>query len=232
MNIKVFHYMYQKESNEQILNVLLISNGGKSHYIYLKDFNRLMYSEVKTKNVHKKHFCLSCLQNFTTKEILNSHRERCLLFNETQAVKCETGISKFKNYVKQIPIPFKIYADTEFLLKRIKIEKGKYTKLYQKLIPNSVGAKLVCIDNRFTLSTKFFIGENCINKSIKWIFRQQKQIIEIITNHFNKKLKMTIEDEKNYHDSQDCWICNEKLDDKKVRHDCHIMGKYRGAAHN
>ena len=75
MNIKVFHYMYQKESNEQILNALLISNGGKSHYIYLKDFNRLMYSEVKTKNVHKKHFCMSCLQNFTTKEILNSHRK-------------------------------------------------------------------------------------------------------------------------------------------------------------
>ena len=172
---------------------------------------------------------MSCLQNFTTKEILNSHRERSLLLNETQAVKCETGIIKFKNYVKQRPIPFKIYADTECLLKRIKIEEGKYTKLYQKLIPNSVGAKLICIDNRFTLPTKIFIGKNCINKSI---FRQQKQIIEIITNHSNKKLKMTIEDEKNYQDSQDCQICNEKLDDKKVRHHCHITGKYRGAAHS
>ena len=26
---------------------------------------------------------------------------------------------------------------------------------------------------------------------------------------------MTIEDENNYQNSQDCWICNEKLDDKK-----------------
>ena len=41
---------------------------------------------------------MSCLQNFTTKEILNSHRERCLSKNETQAVKYETGIIKFKNY--------------------------------------------------------------------------------------------------------------------------------------
>ena len=43
---------------------------------------------------------------------------------------------------------------------------------------------------------------------------------------------MTAEDEKNYQDSQDCWICNEKLDETKVRYHCHIAGKYRGAAHN
>ena len=50
---------------------------------------------------------------FSSREILNNHRERCLLINDTQAVKYETGIVKFKNYEKQIPIPFKIYADTE-----------------------------------------------------------------------------------------------------------------------
>ena len=115
---------------------------------------------------------MSCLQNFTTKEILNSHRERCLLINDTQAVKYETGIIKFKNYEKQIPIPFKIYADTECLLKRIDISVGKYTKLYQEHIPNSICAKLVCIDNRFTLPTIIFEGNICINKFIKWIFEQ------------------------------------------------------------
>ena len=66
-----------------------------------------MYSEVKTKDAYKKYFCMSCLQNLTTKEILNNHKERCLLNNETQAVKYETGIIKFKSYEKQIPIPFK-----------------------------------------------------------------------------------------------------------------------------
>ena len=113
---------------------------------------------------------MSYLQNFTTKEILNSHRERCLLINETQAVKYETGIIKFKNYEKQIPIPFKIIADSECPLKRMNISKGGYTKLYQKHIPNSIGAKLVCIDNRFTLPTKIFTGSNSIKEFIKWVF--------------------------------------------------------------
>ena len=213
---RVFPLYVSKKFNEQVLNVLLIKNeNNESHYVLIKDFNRLMYSQIKTKNVHKKHFCMSCLQNFTTKEILNNHRERCLLINDTQAVKYETGIIKFKNYEKQIPIPFKIYADTECLLKRINIQEGRYTKLYQKHIPNSIGGKLVCIDNRFTLPTKTFTGNNCVNNFIKWIFEQQKQINEIITNHFNKKLKMTIEDENNYQNSKDSWICNEKLDKSK-----------------
>ena len=170
----------------------------KSHNVFIKDFNRLMCSEVKTQNQHKKHFCMSCLQNFTTKEISNNHRERYLLINDTQAIKYETGIIKFNNYEKQIPIPFKIYADTECLLKRINISEGKYTKFYQKHIPNSIGAKLVCIDDRFTLPTNIFEGKNFINNFIKWIFKQQQRINQIINNHFDKKLKMTIEDENNY----------------------------------
>ena len=86
-----------------------------------------MYSEVKTINQHKKNFCMSCLQNFTTKEILNKPRERCSLINDTQAVRYETGEIKFENNEKQIPIPFKIYADTECLLKRINTDEGKCT---------------------------------------------------------------------------------------------------------
>ena len=177
INVNVFGYKNRvfplyvskksNESNEQALTVLLISNEEKSHYVFIKDFNRLMYSEIKTKNQHKKHFCMSCLQNFTTKEILNNHRERCLLINDTQAVKYETEIIKFKNFDKQIPIPFKIYADSECLLKRININKGGYTKLYQKHIPNSIGAKLVCIDNKFTLPTKIFTGSNSIKEFIE-----------------------------------------------------------------
>ena len=47
---KVFLLYVSKKSNEQELNVLLISNEEKSHYVFIKDFNRLMYSEVKKKS--------------------------------------------------------------------------------------------------------------------------------------------------------------------------------------
>ena len=35
-------------------NLLLTSNGFTSHYVYIKDFNRLMFN--KTKNKNKKYF--------------------------------------------------------------------------------------------------------------------------------------------------------------------------------
>ena len=71
-----------------------------------------MYPQIKTKNVHKKHFCMSCLQNFTNKEMLNNHRKRCLLIQDTQAVKHQTGTRKLKKFNKKIPTPFKVYADS------------------------------------------------------------------------------------------------------------------------
>ena len=44
---KVFPLYVSKKSNEQVLKVLLISNEEKSHYVFIKDFNRLMYSKTK-----------------------------------------------------------------------------------------------------------------------------------------------------------------------------------------
>ena len=96
---RVFPLYVSKKPNEQALNVLLISNEEKSHYVFIKDFNRLMHS--KTEHKEKKHFCMSCLQNCTTKEILNSPRERCLLINDTQALKYETGTIKFKTLINK-----------------------------------------------------------------------------------------------------------------------------------
>ena len=49
---------------------------------------------------------MSCLQNFSTKEILNNHRKQSLLINGYQAVHYKSGIIKFTNYNKQIPILF------------------------------------------------------------------------------------------------------------------------------
>ena len=166
---------------------------------------------------------MSCLQNFTTKEILNNHRKRCLLINETQAVKYETETIKFKNCINQEPSPFTVYADIECSLKRVNINKGVYTKLYQKHVPNSIGAKLVCIDNKFTLPTKVFTGSNSIKEFIEWIFEQHKYWNKIINEKFNREFKMSLEDEDNYKNSQDCCICNQKIKEKdQVRYNCYL----------
>ena len=45
---------------------------------------------------------------------------------------------------------------------------------YQEHYPNSIGAKLVCIDNRFTLPSIIFKGKDCIDKFIRRVLDKQK----------------------------------------------------------
>ena len=75
-----------------------------NHYLYIKGFNRLMFS--KTKNKNKKYFCKSCLQCFSSENILLDHGKDCLLINGGQNIKLEKRFIEFKNFNIQIPVPF------------------------------------------------------------------------------------------------------------------------------
>ena len=118
---KVYPLHISKKSYHLTLNLLLITNKDKFHYVFIKDFNRLMLSRTKHKD--KKRHCMPCLQTFNIEEILSNHKKQCVLINGCQAVNYQLGIIKFTNFNKQIPIPFKIYADTECFLKRTKLKE-------------------------------------------------------------------------------------------------------------
>ena len=52
----------------------------------------------KTKNKNKKWFCKSCLQCFSSKNVLIKHNEDFLSINGARSVNVEEGIIKFENY--------------------------------------------------------------------------------------------------------------------------------------
>ena len=70
----------------------------------ISDFDRSMFH--KTKNKNKKYLCKSCLQCFSSKNMLTEHKKVCLSINGAQSVTLKKGTIEFKNYFKQIPIPF------------------------------------------------------------------------------------------------------------------------------
>ena len=121
----------------------------------------------KTKNKNKKCFCRCFLQCFSSEEVLIEHRTDCLVINGKQGVKLKSGTIKFKNYFKQLPVPFKIYADFECILKKVEsdiIERdsnSSYTKKYQDHIPCSFPYKVVCIDNTFSKKVVLYRGKKC-----------------------------------------------------------------------
>ena len=89
-----------------------------------------------------------CLQCFSIENVFIKHKEDCLSINGKQSIKVEKGIIKFENYSKQIPVPFKIYADFECNLRGVESYEGSYTKnikitllvvLLTKLFPLMIG---------------------------------------------------------------------------------------------
>ena len=61
------------------MDFLLLIDENKSHYVYIKDFDRLMFYKAKNKN--KKYFNKSWLQCFSSKNVLAEHKEDCLSIN-------------------------------------------------------------------------------------------------------------------------------------------------------
>ena len=84
------------------------------HYVYIKDFGRLMYNFTKHKG--KKHFCMHCLQCFYSNESLAKHKVNCIVINGVQGIELpekyidKNGIERtpcvyFKNHHKGLPVP-------------------------------------------------------------------------------------------------------------------------------
>ena len=230
-NKLVFSIYVSDQKSEDPMDLLLLNDDDKSHYVYIKDFDGFMFH--KTKNKNKKWFCRSCLQCFSSKSMLIKHQKDCLSINGKQSVKLEKGITEFKNYSKQVPGPFKIYADFECNLRGVECYEGSYTKKYQDHIPCSFAYEVVCIDDRFTKPIVVYRGEIAAYKFIKTILKEYKYCRKIMNKHFNKNLIMSEEEKHLFQQSHSCWVCKKLIDndEEKVRDHCHMTAKFRGAAH-
>ena len=143
----VFPIYVSNQKLEDTMDLLLLNNDDKSHYVHIKDFNRFMF--WKTKNKIKKWFCKSCLQCFSI-DVLPKHKEDYLSINGKQSIKLEKETIEFENYFKQIPVQIKSYDNFECNLNGVESCQGSYTQKYQYHIPCSFAYKVVCDDDRFT----------------------------------------------------------------------------------
>ena len=110
------------EKYEDHMELLLITKDENKHYVLIKDFNKFMHQQTKHKE--RKHFCMHCLQCFSSERVLNNHKENCIIINGKQAInmpKKGENVQKFNNFHKQLPVPFVIYADFEAITKRYKV---------------------------------------------------------------------------------------------------------------
>ena len=164
-NELVFTVYISDQTFKISIDLLLLINDNKSHYVYITDFNVFMFH--KTKNKNKKWFCKSCLECFSNENVLIKHKEGCLSIKGKQSINLKKGTIEFKNYFQQLPVPFKIYADFECNLKNVECYEGTYTKKYHEHVPCSYAYKVVCIDDKYSKSIVVYRGVNAAYEFIK-----------------------------------------------------------------
>ena len=246
ININVFGYenkqpypiFVSKETYDRQMNLSLITEDENKHYVLIEDFNSFMYNQTKHKE--KKHFCMHCLQCFSSERVLNNHKDNCIQVNGTQAIKMpdkDNNILKFKNFHKQQPVPFVIYADFEAIIEKISgcqpNNNKSSTEAYQKHTDCGYGYKVVCCyDDKYSKPATIYRGEKGVHELMEDMLEEVKYCKNVMKKEFNKPLKMTKEDEE-FQKANECHICNKKYTDKdiRVRDHCHITGKYRGSTH-
>ena len=239
--LRISKFTKSKKEDEQKHNItlLLIKNGDNSHYCYVKRLSALLTSQVN-KHGHKLYFCLNCLNGYDEPEKLDNHKEYC---SENDCVKInmpppETYL-KFKNFLYSEKAPFAIYADFECYNKPIHTTTPDPNKSYTKKLTKHEPASFVYYiksfnENVYKSQLRTYIKEkeedpDVIDVFINWLEEDVKQI----ANLGNEKMIITAEEEEEFKQASNCWICRKLLNiQDRVRDHCHFTGRYRGAAHN
>jgi len=216
----------------KIIDLILISNGKKQHYCWIKNISRLV--NKRTKNEHATFVCRWCISHFTQQqEIHNKHIAICRGLKKTPQAdrmpsdKKGNAVYKFKNRERRMQVPYYFVADFEALVIDIPptdADKDKKTKKVQEQIPCSYSYIKVRYDG-VSESQKIFTGENAAQK---FVIKMLKEA-EVIRNEFRKPMEMmplTTQEQENYNNAIDCWICCKPLNGNKVRDHCHITGMY------
>ena len=239
--LKISKFTKVKKEDERKHNIvlLLIKKGDNSHYCYVKKLSALLSSQVN-KHDHKLYFCLNCLNGYDDPEKLEKHKEYC---SEEESIKInmpppDTYI-KFKNFLYSERAPFVIYADFESILKPLNTYKPDPNKSYTLKYNEHEPVSFVYYIKSFNESVyesklRSYVKENeedpdVIDVFINWL----EEDVKIISKLGNEKMIITAEEEEQFNQASNCWICGNLLNiQDKVRDHCHYTGRYRGAAHN
>ena len=92
------------------------------------------------------------------------HKKICLITTGKHSVKLKCSSISFKNFFKQLPVPFKTYTDFECILKGVESSdksNGSYTEKYQDHVPYIFTYKVVCVDNKFSKKSYSLQRKKC-----------------------------------------------------------------------
>ncbi len=230
----LFPLYITKEHFDTHVNLLLYSHGMIRHYCLIKDLNKLLYNQNRRKA--RMYYCRYCLHGFIREDLLQDHQPNCSQHGpqRIQLPDEENTSLYFKDYYKQLKVPFAIYADFESLTTKIDSTQPNpqksFTEKYQHHQPCGFSYIVVSDYEKYSKSPVVYRGEDAVDNFLQCLEEEQIYIQEKLD--FVEPMRIEREEEQIFQDAIHCHICGFELGADRVRHHCHLTGKFRGAAHN
>ncbi len=236
INISVNVYSYTKylvplrisnqRDAENIISLLLIKDGERSHYVLMKNPSALIFNSSKYEG--KKFLCPYCLSIQNSENNHIQHLNDCKIHGPQRIKMPDNENLKFNNIHKQLPAPVVIYADFESVL----IPTGEHINKTHEHKVCSYGYFISSTIPDFPSSTSPIIyhGSNATAHFINEMQKISSQIANILK--FNRAIQLTADDCTLISNQLLCHICGNPLQDDKVRDHDHLTGIFRGMAHN
>ena len=100
-NNKVYPLRIKQKNCQKTIDLFLYSDGEKQHYSFIKNFSRLIRSQL-TKDTTKQIFiCKRCLNHHTKEELLEKHMKYCGN-NETALIRMPTKKKQYYQIQKSL----------------------------------------------------------------------------------------------------------------------------------
>ena len=232
------------------VNLLYIEQDDVSHYVVIKDLNRLCFQQY-SKHGGKIRLCPYCMHNYTSLESWNNSacsKKQCFSKEENTVFEMPASgdvvsFTNEKEYDKQFLTPFAIMLDFEAFNKQIDMQVGDNTVRESVHEVNSYCLYLISQHKEFQRDPVLYRGPNCVEHLFETLQSIEQDVVTFIKT--NQPMNLTPEEQASHDKATVCHICcNEKgkgfcsdYKDKdfkrwsKVRDHCHFTGKYRGPAH-
>ena len=234
----VVHRISEKSGETPRINLMLTKQGENTHYSLVKRLSALLFDQ--SKNSNSKHFCERCLHGYSRRELLERHKPECkgLLENPTRTEMPKEGENKmdFKNFFKQMKVPYAVYADFECILRRIDTcepnNKKSFTIKTEKHEPCGFSYVVVRSDGQ-TFGPYGYRGEDAVYVFLRYLLNHEIEMRRDMAN--KRKLVTTNEDWQKYRNAAECHICNKSLYKDLYLDTMEVFdpdsGKYCGQSH-
>ena len=207
---------------KKTVNLLLIREGLKSHFILIKSLPALL--RLLTKHNKTRHTCDRCYRVFDSILVFMKHCNFCKTGEPTITMPDEPKL-KFKNYHRKLENPVTIYADFEAFQESITETISDNTKLICEQKPTGFAYMVVSPFPELCKPVKVYRGPDASAVFVDSLLDECYSAGKIL--NIVKPMIFTPQDELSYREATICHICEKPLDwgtEEVCRDHCHVTG--------